>query len=73
VAANNPALETFKGRKGTKGAFIPGKGMREHQTFEQLMAANNPALETFKGRKGTKGAFIPGKGMRGHDSFDQLV
>ena len=23
-AVNNPALETFKGRKKTKGAFIPG-------------------------------------------------
>ena len=47
--------------------------MREHESFETLVAANNPALQTFKGRKGTKGAFIPGKGMREHESFDQLV
>jgi hypothetical protein len=25
VAFNNPALETFKGSKKTKGQFIPGK------------------------------------------------
>ena len=36
VAVSNPALQTFKGRKGTKGAFIPGKGMRGHELFEDL-------------------------------------
>ena len=62
----NPAAETFKGRKTTKGNFIPGKGMRQHD--ESLIAGlKNPAAETFKGRKTTKGNFIPGKGMRQHD------
>ena len=73
LAASNPALQTFKGSKGTKGAFIPGKGLRNNEDFEALMAANNPALETFKGRKGTKGAFIPGKGLRNNESFDSLL
>ena len=54
--ASNPALETFKGRKPTRGAFIPGKGIRQQ---EELIAASNPALQTFKGTKGTKGAYIP--------------
>ena len=31
VAASNPALETFKGKKPTKGSFIPGKGLRAHE------------------------------------------
>jgi hypothetical protein len=61
VAFNNPALETFKGGKRTKGQFIPGKGMRNTEEFDQLVAFNNPALETFKGGKRTKGQFIPGK------------
>mmetsp|Transcript_46387 Transcript_46387/g.129326 ORF Transcript_46387/g.129326 Transcript_46387/m.129326 type:complete len:162 (-) Transcript_46387:157-642(-) len=62
--AMNPALETFKGGKKTKGQFIPGKGMRMRE--EELLAMN-PALETFKGRRGTKGQFIPGKGMRNRE------
>ena len=69
--AVNPALETFKGGKKTKGSFIPGKGLREHESFETLVAAN-PALETFKGSKSTKGSFIPGKGIRNHDD-DNLI
>ena len=73
MAANNPALETFKGRKGTKGAFIPGKGLRNNEEYDRLMAASNPALQTFKGSKGTKGAFIPGKGLRNNESFDSLL
>jgi hypothetical protein len=37
----------FKGK--TKGqSFYPGKGMRDHETFEQLVAASNPALETVR-------------------------
>ena len=72
VNAANPALETFKGRKTTKGAFIPGKGMRDHESFENLVAVN-PALETFKGGKKTKGTFIPGKGLRDHESFETLM
>ena len=64
--AVNPALETFKGGKKTKGSFIPGKGLRQHHDDE--LVAVNPALETFKGGKRTKGAFIPGKGLRQHDS-----
>ena len=71
LAVNNPALETFKGRKHTQGAFIPGKGMRKRE--DELLAVNNPALETFKGRKHTSGAFIPGKGMRDSVSFDDLM
>ena len=72
LAAANPALQTFKGGKKTKGSFIPGKGLREHESFDQLIASN-PALETMKGRKRTKGSFIPGKGIREHESFNQLV
>ena len=64
----NPAGQTFKGKKGTKGSFIPGKGIRQHD--DQLMAGlTNPAGQTFKGKKGTKGSFIPGKGIRQHDEF----
>lgn len=33
IAANNPALETFKSRKGKGASFIPGKGMRDHEDF----------------------------------------
>ena len=40
---------------GLPGSFIPGKGMREHESFDELMAANNPALQTMKGAKKTKG------------------
>ena len=36
-AGENPALETFKGRKKTKGAFIPGKGLRLNDGFDSLM------------------------------------
>ena len=53
MALTNPALQTFKGAKGTKGQFIPGKGMRNKE--DELLAVNNPALETFKGGKKTKG------------------
>jgi hypothetical protein len=72
--AVNPALETFKGGKKTKGSFIPGKGLREQESFEEIQMVNdsnynfgtilatNPALETFKGRKRTSGSFVPGKG-----------
>lgn len=35
--AANPALETFKGRKPTKGSFIPGKGIRQNESFETLI------------------------------------
>ncbi|KAI2500652.1 hypothetical protein MHU86_13802 [Fragilaria crotonensis] len=43
----NPAAETFKARPKTKGNFIPGKGIRQHD--EMLMAGlKNPAAETFK-------------------------
>jgi hypothetical protein len=59
--ASNPALETFKGGKKTKGSFIPGKGIRLQ---EENLITSNPALETFKGGKKTKGSFIPGKGIR---------
>jgi hypothetical protein len=54
------------------GSFIPGKGIRSHESFDQLLATN-PALETFKGGKKTKSSFIPGKGIRAHESFDQLL
>jgi len=27
------ALETFKGRKKTAGSFIPGKGIRNHESI----------------------------------------
>jgi hypothetical protein len=62
AALQNPALQTFKGGKKTKGAFIPGKGLRNTEEYDQLVAGlENPALQTFKGGKRTKGAFIPGK------------
>jgi hypothetical protein len=32
LAANNPALETFKG-KGKGQSFYPGKGMRSHEEY----------------------------------------
>jgi len=76
-AVSNPALETFKkkGRKSTDGTFVPGKGMRQQQSFDELMAVSNPALETFKkkGRKSTDGTFVPGKGMRTRTFFDELA
>jgi hypothetical protein len=72
--AANPALETFKGGKKTKGSFIPGKGMRDHESSLDTLVASNPALETFKGSKQTKGAFIPGKGLRDHGtSLEKLM
>ena len=70
-ALDNPALETFKGRKHTKGAFIPGKGMRNKE--DNLLSLQNPALETFKGGKKTKGAFIPGKGLRMKDADENFL
>ena len=69
-SASNPALQTFKGGKKTKGAFIPGKGLRSK---EDELLASNPALETFKGGKKTKGAFIPGKGLRNTEEHDRLM
>ena len=39
------------------GAFIPGKGLHQYESFDELVAANNPALQTFKGGKKTKGPF----------------
>jgi len=35
----------MKGAKKTKGAFIPGKGMRQYETFDELVAVSNPALQ----------------------------
>lgn len=72
-AVSDPALQTFKGRKKTKGSFIPGKGIREHEEFESLVSVSNPALQTFKGGKKTKGSFIPGKGLHEHVDFESLV
>jgi hypothetical protein len=40
--ASNPALQTFKGGKKTKGSFIPGKGIRQHDEEEELLIASNP-------------------------------
>jgi hypothetical protein len=37
MVAVNPALETFKARKNTKGTFIPGKGLRLKESLENLM------------------------------------
>mmetsp|Transcript_11652 Transcript_11652/g.23805 ORF Transcript_11652/g.23805 Transcript_11652/m.23805 type:complete len:140 (+) Transcript_11652:189-608(+) len=75
-AASNPALETFKRapKRGGDGTFKPGKGMRAHETYDELMAASNPALETFKRapKRGGDGTFKPGKGMRAHESFNEL-
>ncbi|MGH7973931.1 MAG: hypothetical protein ACREBR_00295, partial [bacterium] len=73
IASNNPALETFKSRKGRGPSFIPGKGMRNRENVYPLLTTNNPALETFKSRKGRGSSFIPGRGMRNQESFDQLM
>eukprot|EP00565_Helicotheca_tamesis_P002396 CAMPEP_0185740878 /NCGR_PEP_ID=MMETSP1171-20130828/38657_1 /TAXON_ID=374046 /ORGANISM="Helicotheca tamensis, Strain CCMP826" /LENGTH=141 /DNA_ID=CAMNT_0028412807 /DNA_START=48 /DNA_END=473 /DNA_ORIENTATION=+ len=63
-ALANPALETFKSRKGGGAKHIPGKGMLNNgATFDELMAASNPALESFKGKRGGGAKHIPGKGM----------
>lgn len=72
-AIQNPALQTLKGRKKTKGQFIPGKGLHTNEEFDRLMAIQNPALQTLKGRKKTKGQFIPGKGMHMNEEFDRLM
>jgi hypothetical protein len=72
----NPAGETFKGAKKTKGNFIPGKGIRQHDAPEDLSllaGLKNPAGETFKGAKMTKGNFIPGKGIRAKDNNDNDI
>ena len=37
LAASNPALQTFKGRPPTKGSFIPGKGIRNNESFDSLL------------------------------------
>eukprot|EP00804_Cyclotella_cryptica_P024400 CCRYP_015842-RA/>CCRYP_015842-RA protein AED:0.14 eAED:0.14 QI:36/0/0/1/0/0/2/0/314 len=76
-AASNPALATFKTgpKRGGDGTFKPGKGMREKQSFDELVSASNPALATFKTgpKRGGDGTFKPGKGMREKQSFDELV
>jgi hypothetical protein len=47
----------FKGK--TKGqSFYPGKGMRLHESFEQLVAASNPALETVRAPKSAQRRII---------------
>jgi hypothetical protein len=35
----------FKGRSKSQ-SFYPGKGMRDREAFDQLVAASNPALQT---------------------------
>eukprot|EP00584_Thalassiosira_punctigera_P022637 CAMPEP_0172574960 /NCGR_PEP_ID=MMETSP1067-20121228/136966_1 /TAXON_ID=265564 ORGANISM="Thalassiosira punctigera, Strain Tpunct2005C2" /NCGR_SAMPLE_ID=MMETSP1067 /ASSEMBLY_ACC=CAM_ASM_000444 /LENGTH=168 /DNA_ID=CAMNT_0013367599 /DNA_START=67 /DNA_END=573 /DNA_ORIENTATION=- len=76
-AASNPALGGWrsKGKGGGDGTFKPGKGMREKQSFDELVSASNPALGGWrsKGKGGGDGTFKPGKGMRAHQSFDELV
>jgi hypothetical protein len=37
----------FKGKVKSQ-SFYPGKGMRDHETFEELVAASNPALQTVR-------------------------
>jgi hypothetical protein len=68
----NPAGGNFRGKfKGQ--SFTPGKGMREHESFDTLTAGlQNPAGGNFRGKfKGQ--SFTPGKGMRDHESFDMLT
>ena len=72
-AIQNPALQTMKARKPTKGQFIPGKGLHANEDFDQLVAIQNPALQTLKGRRKTKGQFIPGKGLHSSNTFDELL
>jgi hypothetical protein len=64
LAASNPALQTFKPtpKRGGDGTFKPGKGMREKQSFDELVSASNPALQTFKPtpQRGGDGTFKPG-------------
>jgi hypothetical protein len=49
--------------------------MRQHESFDELMAASNPALQTFKSgpKRGGDGTFKPGKGMRARAFFDDLA
>ena len=65
LAASNPALGGWrsKGKGGGDGSFVPGKGMREKQSYDELMAASNPALGGWrsKGKGGGDGSFVPGK------------
>eukprot|EP01082_Thalassiosira_pseudonana_P002914 g3602.t1.1.5e174189 g3602 g3602.t1 contig12:2402420-2403108(-) len=76
-AASNPALGGWrsKGKGGGDGTFVPGKGMREKHSFDELVSASNPALGGWRSKKkgGGDGTFQPGKGMRAHESFDELV
>mmetsp|Transcript_45115 Transcript_45115/g.68005 ORF Transcript_45115/g.68005 Transcript_45115/m.68005 type:complete len:141 (+) Transcript_45115:66-488(+) len=73
-AVSNPALETFKSKKGGGAKHIPGKGMLNNAaSFDELLAAANPALETFKGKKKGGAKHIPGKGMLNLNMpFDEL-
>jgi hypothetical protein len=41
------ALSQFKGKVKSQ-SFYPGKGMRDHESFEELVAASNPALQTVR-------------------------
>ena len=52
AAASNPALNGWrgKGKGGGDGTFVPGKGMREKQSYDDLMAASNPALSGWRGK-----------------------
>ena len=76
-AASNPALGGWRSKKkgGGDGTFQPGKGMREKQTFDELVSASNPALGGWRSKKkgGGDGTFQPGKGMRQSQTFDELV
>jgi hypothetical protein len=66
----NPALQTFKGGKKTKGAFIPGKGLRNQEDFDTLVA---DALQTMRERQRTGPRGPPGRGIRNTMEFDELV
>ena len=76
-AASNPALGGWrsKSKGGGDGTFKPGKGMKSHESFDELMAASNPALGGWRSKKkgGGDGTFKPGKGMKSHESYDELM
>ena len=62
---DNPALQTFKARKNTKGTFIPGVCFRT-EVFS-VCACRCPVLTIIFVLP------ISGKGLRDHDSFDVLM
>jgi hypothetical protein len=62
---DNPALQTFKARKNTKGAFIPGTCFSKLIFFWRACRCHSLTILVVSP--------ISGKGLRDHDSFDVLM